>query len=136
MLADYFEYVYTADDRNFPRDSTFNIHNTNIEIHDIDITQNDIYNTIKNLDIKKGMGPDQIPVLLLKSCNANFTPILHKLFTNSLKEGLLPSIWKQSYIKPINKSHNRSHVENYRPISITSVIPKILESIITNSLVY
>lgn len=56
------------------------------------------------------------------------------IFNKSLKSGLFPSSWKTSLVTPIFRNGDKSNVENYRPISIISVIPKIFEEIITNKL--
>ena len=135
-FAEYFESVYTTpndDDLTF-NDINYYDNNPSFDIGDIEITQRDVFDSIKNLDVKKGVGPDLIPAILIKSCNANITPILHTLFIKSLKEGSLPPLWKKSFVTPIFKSQDRSYVKNYRPISIMSVIPKIFESIITTKL--
>ena len=48
-----------------------------------------------------------------------------------MHEGKLPEIWKIACITPIYKGKGSKHdVANFRPISLTSVICKIMESII------
>ena len=52
------------------------------------------------------------------------------MFRKSLSSGYLPSIWKHAHVTPIHKKGNCSNADNYRPISLTSPIVRILESII------
>ena len=52
------------------------------------------------------------------------------LFNKSLSSGQLLEDWKYSIISTIHKKVSRSEVGNYRPVSLTSVICKLLESII------
>merc|ERR1712082_322264 len=52
------------------------------------------------------------------------------IFTNSLQQGRLPKIWKKANITPLYKKGNKSNPLNYRPVSLTSVICKILEILI------
>ena len=56
---------------------------------------------------------------------------LIKLFNTSLRSGTLPKIWKIAQVTPVYKNKgNAEDVNNYRPISVTSVVCKLLEKII------
>jgi len=60
-------------------------------------------------------------------------PILALIFNTSIKTGKIPSVWKASYIVPIPKGTNSStDPSGYRPISLLSVVSKLLEKIIHN----
>ena len=48
-------------------------------------------------------------------------------FNLSLKEGVVPFEWKKANIIPIFKNGSRNKSDNYRPVSLTSVICKLLE---------
>jgi len=50
--------------------------------------------------------------------------------STSYKLNQLPSDWKTVYITAIFKKGNKCDPSNYRPISLTSMICKIMESII------
>merc|ERR1712082_30343 len=52
------------------------------------------------------------------------------IFTNSLQQGRLPKIWKKANITPLYKKGNKSNPLNYRPVSLTSIVCKILETLI------
>jgi hypothetical protein len=59
---------------------------------------------------------------------------LAKLFNYSLKSGKLPQDWKNANISPLFKKGSKTDSKNYRPISLTSVVCKILESLIKDNI--
>ena len=48
----------------------------------------------------------------------------------SLQEGIVPLEWKEANIIPLFKKGSRNKSVNYSPVSLTSVICKLLEAII------
>ena len=53
----------------------------------------------------------------------------------SLETGVVPDDWKAANVTPIFKKGSKSEIGNYRPVSLTSQICKLLEMIIRDSLV-
>ena len=47
---------------------------------------------------------------------------LARVFNLSLKEGVIPFEWKEADFIPLFKKGSRNKSENYRPMSLTSVI--------------
>ena len=60
---------------------------------------------------------------------------LAKVFNLSLEEGIVPSEWKEANITPLFKKGSRNKPENYRPVSLTSVVCKLLETLIRDHMV-
>ena len=54
----------------------------------------------------------------------------------SLNEGLLPKQWKQANVNALLKKGKRTKCSNYRPVSITSIVCKIFETIIRDKITY
>lgn len=57
------------------------------------------------------------------------------IYKESLSSASIPYDWKIANITPIFKKGSKSDAGNYRPISLTSVCSKILESIIRDFIV-
>ena len=55
---------------------------------------------------------------------------LSKIFQKSLESGQIPMDWKLANITPIFKKGSKFDVNNYRPISLTCIVCKIMESVI------
>jgi hypothetical protein len=45
----------------------------------------------------------------------------------SLHTGIIPKEWKLANVVPVYKKDNKEHSENYRPISLLSIVSKTLE---------
>ena len=57
------------------------------------------------------------------------------MFNLSLEEGIVRLEWKEANIIPLFKKGSRNKSENYRPLSLTWVICKLLERLIKYHLV-
>ena len=71
---------------------------------------------------------------MLKKTALSITPAVTKLFNVSLTSGGLLSEWKTARVTPIPKSGDSSNPSNYRPISLLSILSKLLEKHIVNLL--
>ena len=89
---------------------------------------------IMNLDHNKAHGPDNIPARLLKETAAQIAPSLCSLFNKSLRIGVVPDDWKLANVVPVYKHGEKAEVENYRPISLLSLISKTLERCVFNNI--
>lgn len=99
-------------------------------LNNVKLKEWDIIVAAKKLDIFKGAGPDEIPPVFVKRCSTAIALPLSIIFNRSLSDGVFPDIWKISKIVPVFKKGVINDVNNYRPISIISCIPKLFESLI------
>ena len=83
----------------------------------------------------KAPGPDRIKPLLLQKLCLEIAPILQVIFSKSLDEGSLPPDWLKANVSPVFKKGEESSPSNYRHISLTCILFKILQHIITSNIV-
>ena len=93
-------------------------------ISDITVTEDGVLKLLKNIQTAKAPGPDSIPNHVLKECASELAPSITLLFQKSLDTGCLPRDWLNANIAPVFKKGDRHLPENYRPVSLTSVLSK------------
>ena len=99
------------------------------------VDRNHALNATKQLKNGKATGPDKIPIMLIKDVTDLLSQPLTMIFTSSLRKGIFPVTWKVAKVTPIFKSGFRSEANNYRAISVVSVVSvfsRILERIVRN----
>ena len=89
---------------------------------------------LSTLKDNKAPGLDSIHSYVLKACAHTLCTPLTMLFHQSLTSGDLPCEWKKAHVIPVYKKGSKFKATNYRPISLTSTVVKILESIIRTEL--
>src|SRR6218665_3236690 len=50
------------------------------------------------------------------------------MYNESIRTGIVPMDWRDAIVTPLFKNGNRSEIGNYRPISLTCIVCKVLES--------
>ena len=90
---------------------------------------------IKKIKDNKSPGVDGIPPKLLKEIIEQISTPFANCFNLSQEEGMVPSEWKEANIPPLFKKGSQNKPENYRPVSLTSVVCKLPEILIRNHIV-
>ena len=86
---------------------------------------------LERLNVFKSVGPDGIHPRILKEQCEHLCKPLYKLFNKSLSEGQLPDDWKQAKVSAIFKRKgSRKKAGNYRPVSLTCILCKLLNGCI------
>ena len=101
----------------------------------IDITEEMVMKVLDRLDVNKSAGPDGITNRLLKMCKDALVKPLTKIFRKSIEMGIVPSAWKEANVSPLFKKGIKTDPLNYRPVSLTSVVGKVFETIVRDALV-
>ena len=95
---------------------------------EIVITEQQVYDLLRKLPNHKA-SPD-IPLKLYKAAASILAPPLTEIFKQSVKEGVVPNVWKISAVTPLPKTNNPTSTDDIRPISLLPPPVKILERII------
>ncbi|CAB4034130.1 Hypothetical predicted protein [Paramuricea clavata] len=116
----YFSYVFQPSKYNQHQASKFSSSQLRIDAQllEMDFSEHNVANCLRNFDTSKASGPDGIPVRFLKECSQKIAPNLCSFFNLSLQSSWIPSEWKSADITPINKEDSKEPGENYRPISL------------------
>ena len=127
ILSEHFESVFTYENvTNFPE-----LPNSNIpDMPSFDIDACGMEKLLKNINVKKASGPDEISSWILKEAASEIAPFLQFTFMQSIKTSEVPRDWKLANVVAMFKKGNETDAPNYRPVSLTSVTCKILEHII------
>ena len=89
-----------------------------------------------NLNLSKASGPDCVPVVFLKNCELELFYILAELSNECLKESCFPGCWNVSSVVLVFKNVNeRSTAKNYFVVGLLSVVSKVFEKLVINSVV-
>ena len=136
VLNEYFSSLFTTEDiSSLPVPFTKFEGNQSEHLGQLFVTPEMIAQKIKKMKDNKSPGVDGIPPKLLKEIVEQISTPLAKLFNLSLEEGIVPSEWKEANITPLFKKGSRNKPENYRPVSLTSVVCKLLETLIRDHMV-
>ena len=82
-----------------------------------------IKKVIMSLDLSKALGPDCIPVVVLKNYEPELSHLLAERFNKCLKESCFPDSWKVLSVVPVFKNvGERSRAKIYHPVNLLSVV--------------
>ena len=102
-------------------------------LEDVDVSPQKVEVKLASLRTNSSPGPDEMhPRILRESAQALSVP-LSMLLRKSLDSGTLPPEWKAGEITPIYKKGNRQDPSSYRPVSLTAIPVKVLESQVYDS---
>ncbi|MFH4978915.1 hypothetical protein AB6A40_005624, partial [Gnathostoma spinigerum] len=131
LFNDHYESVFIHDNGLMPPFSR----NVSEPCKNIDFSPYIVEKYLKKLPAKFSHSPDGLPSYFLKRCAISLALPLSHIFYLSLFTKRLPATWKTAVVVPIFKSGSRNITRNYRPISLTSNVCKVMESIIKDNIV-
>ena len=135
VLNDFFTTMFTKEDlTNIPQSPQ--IYKGESPLTSVTFPLDLIQIKINKIRSSAAPGVDDISPRLLKSVEDIITAPLSVIFTRSLNEGVVPEDWRRANVTPVFKKGSKSSAGNYRPISLTSIICKVMESIVRDSIVH
>ena len=136
ILNEYFSPVFTTEDiSSLPVPFTKFESNKSENLGQLFVTPEMIAKKIKKMKNNKSPGVDGIPPKLLKEIVQQIRTPFATLYNLSLEEGIVPSEWKEPNITPLFKKGSVNKPENYRPVRLTAVVCKLLETLIRDHMV-
>ena len=105
------------------------------KLTDIIFTRESVEAAIKSLKTNSAPGPDGMTSELLSKCASVISEPLASLFSKSMHEASVPSLLKWAAVVPIYKGGDRSDPSNYRPVSLTPILIKIMEKTVCEEMV-
>ena len=104
-------------------------------LEDINITEEKVKKKLAGLKPSSAPGPDKVWAKVLHSLADALAAPLATVYSKLLQEGSLPDIWKTANVCPVFKKGSKGNPGNYRPISLTCILCKIMESILRDAMI-
>lgn len=131
-FADSFQASYTIEPRgDLPM---ILVDRQNPPISEITFSPNAVKDVLMSLKIDSAPGLDGLTAIFLNKCASSLAVPLSMIFSSSLTNHSIPITWKMAVVTPVFKKGDKLSVENYRPISLTSIACKVCERIVSNQL--
>ena len=108
---------------------------TGQEVSELEVTPDNIRSKLASLNPSSAPGPDGIHPRILRETSHVICMPLALFFNRVLETGAIPHEWKLGRVVPIFKKGDKKDPRNYRPVSLTSVPCKVLESLVRDRLV-
>jgi len=136
VLNDFFCSVFTKEGiSNVPIPDLYNKIRCTDRLEDITIKPESIAAKLEKLRSDKAAGDDNLLPRLLKALSAEIAVPVLIVFRKSVNISCIPRDWRTANVTPICKKGKRCQAENYRPVSLTSQICKVVESVLRVTLV-
>ena len=130
-LNSFFASVFTEEDGARCED---NNRETNANFSEVNITESKVRGKILKLKTHSAAGPDGIGPQILREAVNELTKPLATIYKLSLETGQVPEDWKKARVTPIYKKGAKGDPGNYRPVSLTCISCRILESILKDDM--
>jgi Reverse transcriptase (RNA-dependent DNA polymerase) len=133
LLNRFFSSVFTREDTaNIPDPEPTGCRE---ETSGVKITAKKVKAKIRKLRADGAAGPDKMGPFLLKQLADEIAWPLSIVMRTSLRDGDVPEDWRTTNVTPVFKKGARNDPGNYRPVSLTSVSCRLMESIVKDQII-
>ena len=134
LLNDFFCSVFTREDcSNIPQAEQ--LFTGEVPLETVEITEEKVRKKLEKLKPSSAPGPDKLWPRVLHKLSTVIALPLSIIYTRCLAEGTVPPDWKLANVAPIFKKGSKGSAGNYRPVSLTCVLCKVMESILRDAIV-
>ena len=133
ILNNQFSSVFTREDTtNIPE---FDPLPYSSPLNNIQISPTEVKKKLAKLRTDKSCGPDGVHPLILNKLADTMCIPLSIIYRTSISTGQVPTTWKEGVVTALFKKGKKSDPANYRAITLTSIVCKLLERIIVEILI-
>ena len=132
ILANFFSSVFTKE--NMDNKPTICESRIEDDLTDYEVKVEEVRKKLVALNLNKSPGPDNIHPCVLKEMSEVLDKPLAILYQNSIKMEKIPNDWKHAKVTVIFKKGERKKPNNYRPVSLTCIACKVMESIVRDQI--
>ena len=104
-------------------------------LENVTFTLAEVRDLLKNMKENSAPGPDSVAFKVLKECRESLSLPIFILMKKSFDSSVLPKSWTRANISAIFKKGKCEEPLNYRPISLTSIICRLLEKILRKRII-
>ena len=134
-LNDYFGSVFTKENMtNVPKPTKLFDGENDDMLSDIICTKQGVLEVLTQLKTDKSPGIDGLHPKFLYEVRNEISEAITRIFNGSIKSGVVPRDWRDALVTPLFKKGNRSEPGNYRPVSLTCILCKVLEKVLKKRL--
>ena len=133
MFNAYFASVFTKEREAVP-DAVNMCNNDQEGLKNLDLSPQKVMEVLTRLNPNKTPGVDQIYSVMLKNLANELAIPLSHIFKCSMATGIVPEDWRIANVAVIHKRGPKKECGNYRPVSLTSQVSKVFETLVRDAI--
>jgi len=132
-LSNFFSSIFITE--NYENSPTLEDIIVNQEMKELTILEEKVKKRLNDLNISKSPGPDGLHPRILHDLSTELSKPVTTIFKKSIETMEIPNEWREGCITALFKKGNRKHASNYRPVSLTCILCKLLETFVKDHIV-